>query len=293
MREKPNMVTSKPSLAVAPVARHRILIGCSVVATLTILYAWGWGSGVASAILALNNAGPTAPGMITVRGQGLRLIDNLALTAAAGCVFVMLRKFACGSMFVRRGHHDRTARSIVWRTWWQTAFIYAYCMLAGFIAIDLVSMVLHTAFHDYPFGTRFENTLTALLYIINMFFAGPTEELVLLGIVVIGLRMVNLPWWLIICTAVMLRVPFHLYYGWAAFAIAVWPVLAVLLYRRTGMITPFIVTHGMYDVSTAMTNLDHFAGSAWPSFVGYAIMAMPVVWAAVAMLTHLHGKSVK
>ena len=58
-------------------------------------------------------------------------------------------------------------------------------------------------------------------------------------------------------------------------------VLAVLLYRRMGMITPLIVAHGMYDVSTAMTNLTGVAGSSWPLVVGLAIMAMPVVWAIV------------
>ncbi|MGE4622472.1 hypothetical protein [Bifidobacterium longum] len=58
-------------------------------------------------------------------------------------------------------------------------------------------------------------------------------------------------------------------------------VLAVLLYRRMGMITPLIVAHGMYDVSAAMTNLTGIAGSSWSLVVGLAIMAMPVVWAIV------------
>ncbi len=58
-------------------------------------------------------------------------------------------------------------------------------------------------------------------------------------------------------------------------------VLAVLLYRRMGMITPLIVAHGMYDVSAAMTNLTGIAGSSWLLVVGLAIMAMPVVWAIV------------
>ena len=58
-------------------------------------------------------------------------------------------------------------------------------------------------------------------------------------------------------------------------------VLAMLLYRRMGMITPLIVAHGMYDVSTAMTNLTGIAVSSWPLVVGLAIMATPVVWAIV------------
>lgn len=58
-------------------------------------------------------------------------------------------------------------------------------------------------------------------------------------------------------------------------------VLAMLLYRRMGMITPLIVAHGMYDVSTAMTNLTGIAVFSWPLVVGLAIMATPVVWAIV------------
>ena len=111
----------------------------------------------------------------------------------------------------------------------------------------------------------------------------------LLGIVVICLRYVDLPWWLVIVVAAALRVPFHLYYGWAAFAIAVWPVLAVLLFRRVGMITPFIVAHGMYDVSTAMTGLNGFAGSVWPSAIAYAIMAMPAIWALTVTIRWVGG----
>lgn len=279
--------THAPAIASTPLPSHRIPVGIAVAACLAVLYAYGWGAGIANALHSLTgNAGPGKPGVVTVGGQGANLMRNLLLSAVAAAVFLALRKCACGFVFVRSGRMSVQSTWRQFRTsfrlWWRTGFMYCYCMLAGFVAIDIASSVFRTAFYGYPFGTRFENAWAAALYLMNMFFAGPTEELVLLGIVVVGLRYVNLPWWLVTCVAVCLRVPFHLYYGWAAFAIGVWPVLAVMLYRRIGMITPLIVAHGMYDVSTSMVNLNGFAGSAWPEVVGYAIMAMPVVWAVVA-----------
>ena len=263
-----------------PARHHRLVIGSAIVLALAALYVYGWGAGIASALDALTGSGPAAPRLVTIRGQGVTLMHNVVLTAAASVVFLLLRRAACGFWFLQRRARIRTR----WRLWWRSGFAYCFCMLAGFTAIDIASVLLHTTFYNYPFGTRFESSWAAVLYLVNMFFAGPTEELVLLGIVVIGLRYVDLPWWLVIIVAVGLRVPFHLYYGWAAFAIAVWPVLAVLLYRRVGMITPFIVAHGMYDVSTAMTSLNGFAGSVWPSAIAYAIMAMPAIWALVVVI---------
>ncbi|KAA8817208.1 CPBP family intramembrane metalloprotease [Bifidobacterium callitrichos] len=266
---------------VCPVERHRAITAVIVCLCIAPLYAYGWGDGIQVAIRDLTGgAGPARPGMVTVYGQSRHLIDNLLLTSVAAMVFLLLRWRACGFVFVPDGRSlTGTGSALRWRRWWRTGFAYCWCMLAGFASIDLVSAIIRTPFYDYPFAARYENDLAAMLYCINMFLAGPTEELVLLGIVVIGLRYAGAPWWLVTCVAVGLRVPFHLYYGWAAFAIAVWPVLAVLLYRRMGMITPLIVAHGMYDVSTAMTNLTGVAGSSWPRVLAFSIMAMPVVWA--------------
>lgn len=266
---------------IRPVGRHRVMVAVAVCLCVAPLYLYGWGDGIRAAIRDLGGgAGPARPGVVTVRGQWLHLVDNLLLTGVAVIVFLFLRWRACG--FVSASERPPAAGrdgTSAWRLWWRTGFAYCWCMLAGFAAIDLVSAIIRTPFYDYPFAARYESGLAATLYCVNMFFAGPTEELVLLGIVVIGLRYAGAPWWLVTCVAVGLRVPFHLYYGWAAFAIAVWPVLAVLLYRRVGMITPLIVAHGMYDVSTAMTNLTGVAGSPWPLDVAIAVMASPAVWA--------------
>ncbi|WP_169276431.1 type II CAAX prenyl endopeptidase Rce1 family protein [Bifidobacterium moraviense] len=277
------------------VARRRVLTGVAVTACVAVLYWWGWRAGIVSAIRDLTgNAGPRQPGLITARGQALRILDDATLTAMACAAFLAVRRRACGFAAVRGTLHLGTTRSETshpgtqrqvrrcssWRDWWNAGFAYCWCMLAGFAAIDVASAVIRTPFYDYPFATRYESGWAATLYLVAMFFAGPTEELVLLGLPVLGLRHAGVPWWAVTCVAVALRVPFHLYYGWAAFAIAVWPVLAVLLFRRTGMITPLIVAHGMYDVSTAMTSLTGVAGSFWPVAVALAIMAAPVVWAA-------------
>ena len=258
---------------------RRVPIGVGVAVCLTVLYVWGWGPGIAAAVRDLAGTGPVPPGIVTVRGQLAALLRNLLLTLLATIVFLTVRRRACGFLLVRRWR-------VTWpdfRRWWRTGFAYCFCMLAGFMAIDAASALLRTRFYDYPFAVRFEAPAAAVLYLANMFMAGPTEELVLLGIVVIGFRHAGMAWWAVICVAVALRVPFHLYYGWAAFAIGIWPVLSVLLFRRTldacgGMITPFIVAHGMYDLTTALANLDAYAGSPWPRAVALGIVAMPVSW---------------
>lgn len=275
--------------------RYQVAAALAVIAVLAALYRWGWGDGIAAAIRALTaDSGANTSGTVTVAGQMRRLGNNVLLTAAAAAAFCAVRRLACGFAFVRPRPHKRRAGAKagtasgfgmrkpgeILRRWWNAGFAYVFCMLAGFAAIDMASALLRTTFHSYPFGTRYESGAAAALYLVNMFFAGPTEELVLLGLTVTGLRWVRAPWWLVTCAAVALRVPFHLYYGWAAFAIAVWPVLAVMLYRRVGMITPMIVAHGMYDVATAMTSLTALAGSSWPLVASGAIVAMPVVWLA-------------
>lgn len=292
---------------IRPVASGRRAVAViAVIAVLAALYRWGWGDGIVAAIRALTaDSGANTSGTVTVAGQMRRLGNHVLLTAAAAAAFCAVRRLTCGFAFVRPRPHERRAgggaaagsgtrpragfrfRPIpvrkpgeTLRRWWDAGFAYVFCMLAGFAAIDVASALLRTTFHSYPFGTRYESGAAAALYLVNMFFAGPTEELVLLGFTVTALRWVGAPWWLVTCVAVGLRVPFHLYYGWAAFAIAVWPVLAVMLYRRVGMITPMIVAHGMYDVATAMTSLTAVAGSSWPLVASGAIVATPVIWAA-------------
>ncbi|KAB8291438.1 type II CAAX prenyl endopeptidase Rce1 family protein [Bifidobacterium avesanii] len=287
--------------AIRPLERHRAPAAVAVLACLAALYWWGWGDGVGAALRALvADSGANTSGTVTVRGQAWRLLDNALLTCAGAAAFCVVRRLACGYAVVRPGRgmdrgmgrdgDDRTngVFRAAWARWWNAGFAYVFCMMAGFASIDATSALLRTTFHSYPFGTRYENGFAALLYLANMFFAGPTEELVLLGLTVVGLRWVGSPWWLVTCAAVALRVPFHLYYGWAAFAIGVWPVLAVMLYRRVGMITPMIVAHGMYDVSTAMTSMTGVAGSPWPLVVALAIMVAPVVWAAAIIVRRAH-----
>lgn len=280
--------------------RWRIIAAVCVLAMLAAFYWWGWGTGIEVAIRDLvADSGANTSGTVTLAGQMRRLAGNLLFTAVAAVAFCTVRRLACGFAFIRPAKAVESASPVggpvsshasALRRWWDAGFAYCFCMLAGFAAIDVASAVLGTTFHSYPFGTRYESAWAATIYLINMFFAGPTEELVLLGLTVIGLRWVGSPWWLVGAVAMCLRVPFHLYYGWAAFAIAVWPVLAVLLFRRVGMITPMIVAHGMYDVSTSMTSLTVVFGSNWPLVVSGLIVATPVVWLVATIVARIRDR---
>jgi hypothetical protein len=73
--------------------------------------------------------------------------------------------------------------------------------------------------------------------------AGFEEELPLVLVLVWALRSARYSWLVVCVVAAVLRVSFHLYYGWEAVGMFVWPVLIVLLYARTGAIWGIIAAH--------------------------------------------------
>lgn len=89
-----------------------------------------------------------------------------------------------------------------------------------------------------------------LLDQITTAMAGPAGELALVVVPVMLLRATNYGWATVAVTAVVLRVPFHLYDGWAALGLTVWALLAVALYRRTGSILGPILAHAAHNVMT-------------------------------------------
>lgn len=72
---------------------------------------------------------------------------------------------------------------------------------------------------------------------------GLTVELVMLALVFVLLRKINLGWTWITLVAIALRIPFHLYYGWASLALSLWVIGIILPYRRTNRILPIILAN--------------------------------------------------
>jgi hypothetical protein len=108
--------------------------------------------------------------------------------------------------------------------------------------------------------------------------AGPFEELLLLGAVVWLLRSVGYSWTVVAVVAVVVRIPFHLYYGPAVpFGYWFWPLAAVFLYRYSGALLAFIVGHSLNNALAA--------SHLWPSLAPWAELTYNLwVYAGIAVV---------
>lgn len=111
--------------------------------------------------------------------------------------------------------------------------------------------------------------------------AGLLEEPVV-GLLIVGMRRCRISWRVIAAVIVVLRVAYHIYNGWAALCIALWPLLTVMLYRRTGALLPIILAHGAFDVSALIGS--YLPGSAWFSRISTIMVA---AGAAIIVVTVL------
>jgi uncharacterized protein len=96
--------------------------------------------------------------------------------------------------------------------------------------------------------TQNHAAITALQVVAGV-VAGIVEEIVVLGFLVRRLEQLGLrPAWVVII-AVLVRVSYHLYYGWGAVTIALWALVSVLVYLRIRRLLPFILCHIAWDVA--------------------------------------------
>jgi uncharacterized protein len=79
--------------------------------------------------------------------------------------------------------------------------------------------------------------------------AGILEEIVVLGFLVRRLEQLGFRSSWVIVIAVLVRVSYHLYYGWNAVPIALWALVSVLVYLRIRRLLPFILCHIAWDVA--------------------------------------------
>ncbi len=78
--------------------------------------------------------------------------------------------------------------------------------------------------------------------------AGVVEEIVVLGFLVRRLEQLGLRPVAVVSIAVLVRISYHLYYGWGVLPILAWAVASVLVYRRYRRLGPFIAVHVLWDV---------------------------------------------
>jgi membrane protease YdiL (CAAX protease family) len=99
--------------------------------------------------------------------------------------------------------------------------------------------------------------------------AGFGEEVLITGMVVTALEQAGFGKraWVIYLVAIALRIPFHLYYGWASLAVICFTVVNVWVYRRWRLLWPIVLAHAAYDAL-------EFAGSLQPSLAGLGLIGL-------------------
>jgi len=88
----------------------------------------------------------------------------------------------------------------------------------------------------------------AVIGVATALVAGVVEEIVVLGFLVRRLEQVGLKPVAVVVVAALVRISYHVYYGWGVLPIAAWAVASVLMYRRYRRLAPFIAVHGLWDV---------------------------------------------
>jgi membrane protease YdiL (CAAX protease family) len=84
---------------------------------------------------------------------------------------------------------------------------------------------------------------------LNALSAGVVEEIVVLGFLVRRLEQHGLRPAVVVSLAVLVRISYHVYYGWGVIPIAAWALASVLMYRRYRRLAPFIAVHGLWDLA--------------------------------------------
>lgn len=79
----------------------------------------------------------------------------------------------------------------------------------------------------------------------SSFEAGFTEEIFLVIIPVLLLRSIGQRWWVIVAVLTVLRISFHVYYGWPSLGLLVWAVGALVFFYFTRCGIALIIGHGL------------------------------------------------
>ena len=147
---------------------------------------------------------------------------------------------------------------------WQFSRAY-FVSMAGVLGF-LLSVIIYTSVTHYQTGAPSEGTSLYLIPtgLVVALAAGFGEEMLVTGLTVNALEsagVVGKRSWLIYVVAICLRIPFHLYYGWASLGVIIFTVVNIWVYRRWRLLWPIVLAHATYDFV-------EFLASVAPSAIG-------------------------
>jgi hypothetical protein len=228
---------SDPGDGCRPIPRER------AVSWMLLLYVAGFGLATYAAVAYLVDPAtlPPAPGTLekAVRGALRDLLESLAIVLAA---VVSIRHVAGGWAPI--------AGSTRWGTRWRTELVAgaaSLCvMLVGFALGGLIGADM-----SYP---RSQGRWDAIGSIAGSLTAGPTEELVVLAAPVVLMRAARISWAWVFAALVVLRISFHLYYGWSSVGLIVWAAGVAAIYVRSRAVIGLVVAHSLWDVFSSVAD---------------------------------------
>jgi len=157
---------------------------------------------------------------------------------------------------------------------WQFSRAY-FVSMAGVLGF-LLAVVIYTSVTHYQTGAPSEGTSLYLIPtgLVVALAAGFGEEMLVTGLTVNALEaagVVGKRSWLIYVVAICLRIPFHLYYGWASLGVIIFTVVNIWVYRRWRLLWPVVLAHATYDF------IEYLASVAPSAIGGLLILGLGMV----------------
>jgi hypothetical protein len=125
--------------------------------------------------------------------------------------------------------------------------VFLLCFLVPEVGVSLVLKGLHV--HTIVPASQKLPAYFSIVGALNAVTAGVVEETVVLGFLVHRLEQLGHSSGAVVCLAVLVRISYHVYYGWGVIPIAAWALASVLMYRRYRRLGPFIVVHTLWDLA--------------------------------------------
>lgn len=193
----------------------------------------------------------------------LEILLRLAVAGAAWALIVAMRAAT-----------RSTPTHATWRTQLKVFLVAMAAIATGFGAHSIISALFGLTMRGYP-QPDYDTPVSFTLDLVSSMAAGPSEELALMALVVTALRTNGYSWRVVCITAIILRVPFHLYYGWGAAGLSLWAALIIALYRRTNALLAIVAAHATFNALN------------YPDGVGPAIKAVLIIIGFAIALRHI------
>ncbi|HEV2640903.1 MAG TPA: CPBP family intramembrane glutamic endopeptidase [Actinocrinis sp.] len=114
--------------------------------------------------------------------------------------------------------------------------------------------------------------------------AGFGEEMLITGMTVTVLEQAGFARrpWVIYAVAICLRIPFHLYYGWAALGVICFTATNIWAYRRWRLLWPIVLAHAAYDfVESVAQTMSNAAGVLLILALAFTTLTMVIIIACI------------